>query len=161
MGMRPATMVGELPLVSSVEQDKWCTLHNRQPWALSLTWSSLVNDYDMPWNAYGKDMGTWEQGNYHWLTSLYHSPPSIYLWRKVVFCFVLFVLMRSTELGCFRSCSWSLWKALNKEGASAWFHGIWTCGCRSSWILNDFFTEIFGGIGMCLWCCWKDLDEKI
>ncbi len=27
----------------------------------SLTWSSLVNDYDMPWNAYGKDMGTWEQ----------------------------------------------------------------------------------------------------
>jgi hypothetical protein len=18
----------------------------------------------------------------------------------------------------------------------------------------------FGGIGMCLWCCWKDLDEQ-
>jgi len=33
--------------------------------------------------------------------------------------------------------------------------------------LNDFFTkskltvaENFGGIGMCLWCYWKDLDEK-
>jgi len=24
--------------------------------------------------------------------------------------------MRSTEPGCFRSCSWCLWKALNKEG---------------------------------------------
>jgi hypothetical protein len=34
--------------------------------------------------------------------------------------------------------------------------------------LNDFFTENeilivaenFGGMGMCLWCCWKDLDEQ-
>jgi hypothetical protein len=33
--------------------------------------------------------------------------------------------------------------------------------------LNDFFNENyilivaenFRGIGMCLWCCWKDLDE--
>jgi hypothetical protein len=38
-----------------------------------------------------------------------------------------FVLMRSTERGCFRLRSWSLWKALKEEGASAWFHGIWTC----------------------------------
>jgi hypothetical protein len=21
-------------------------------------------------------------------------------------------------------------------------------------------AEIFGGIGMCLWCSWKDLDEQ-
>jgi hypothetical protein len=27
--------------------------------------------------------------------------------------FALFVLMRSTELGCFRSCSWCHWKALD------------------------------------------------
>jgi hypothetical protein len=28
--------------------------------------------------------------------------------------------------------------------------------------LNDFFSpaENFGGIGMCLWCSWKDLDEQ-
>jgi hypothetical protein len=26
----------------------------------------------------------------------------------------LFVFMRSTELGCFRSCSWHLWKALDE-----------------------------------------------
>jgi len=30
--------------------------------------------------------------------------------------FVLFVFLRSTELGCFRSCSWCLWKALDEEG---------------------------------------------
>ncbi len=31
----------------------------------------------------------------------------------VLFCFVP---MRSTESGCFRSRSWSLWKALKEEG---------------------------------------------
>jgi hypothetical protein len=30
--------------------------------------------------------------------------------------FVLFALIRSTEPGCFRLCSWCLWKALNEEG---------------------------------------------
>jgi len=34
-----------------------------------------------------------------------------------MFCFVI---MRSTKLGCFRSCSWCLWKALDKEGV----HGL-------------------------------------
>jgi hypothetical protein len=44
--------------------------------------------------------------------------------------FVLFCLhpIRSTELGGFRLRSWSLWKAL--KGASAWFHGIWTCSAK-------------------------------
>jgi hypothetical protein len=55
-----------------------------------------------------------------------------------LFCFVL---MRSTEPGCFRSCSWSLWKALDEEGCMGlvrWHLDLW---CKSSWILNDFFTE--------------------
>jgi hypothetical protein len=30
-------------------------------------------------------------------------------------CLFRFVVMRSTELGCFRSCSWCLWKALDEE----------------------------------------------
>jgi hypothetical protein len=30
--------------------------------------------------------------------------------------FVLFGLMRSIELGCFISHSWSLWKAVEEEG---------------------------------------------
>jgi len=35
-----------------------------------------------------------------------------------------FGAMRSTEHGCFRSCYWCLWKALDEErrGAWAWFH---------------------------------------
>jgi hypothetical protein len=50
-----------------------------------------------------------------------------------LFCFVLFVLMRSTEPGCFRLCSWSLWKALEEEegciGLVSWHLDLW---CRSS-----------------------------
>ncbi len=34
--------------------------------------------------------------------------------------------MKSTKPGCFRSSSWSLWNALEEEGASAWFHDVWT-----------------------------------
>ncbi len=55
-----------------------------------------------------------------------------------LFCFVV---MRSTEPGCFRSWSWSLWKALAEEGCMGlvpWRLDLW---CKSSWILNDFFTE--------------------
>ncbi len=61
--------------------------------------------------------------------------------------------MRSTEPGCFRSCSWSLWKALDNEGCIGLFLWHLDLLCMSSWILNDFFTENFRGIGMCLWCC--------
>jgi hypothetical protein len=39
--------------------------------------------------------------------------------------------------------------------------------CKSSWILNKFSLKIklnhswnFAGIGIFLWCCWKDLDEQ-
>jgi hypothetical protein len=28
------------------------------------------------------------------------------------------------------------------------------------WKLNNIVAENFGGIEMCLWCCWKDLDEQ-
>ncbi len=61
--------------------------------------------------------------------------------------------MRSTELGCFRSCSWCLSKALDKDykdecmGLVPWCLNL---QCKSSWILNDFLAENFGGIGMCL-----------
>jgi hypothetical protein len=48
----------------------------------------------------------------------------------VLFCSVWFVIMRSTELGCFRSYSWSLWKAYDERGASAWFHDVWTCSAK-------------------------------
>jgi hypothetical protein len=60
---------------------------------------------------------------------------------SLLFCFVLFVLMRSMELGCFSSHSWSLWKAVEEEGCIglvSWRLDLW---CGSSWILNDFFTK--------------------
>jgi hypothetical protein len=50
-----------------------------------------------------------------------------------------------------------------------WFHGVRTCGAKvhehriisSLKIqLNSIVAKNFGGIGMCLWCCWKDLDER-
>jgi hypothetical protein len=50
--------------------------------------------------------------------------------------FVLFALMRFTELVCFRSWSWSLWKALEEQGCIGLVSCIWTLPCRSSWILK-------------------------
>jgi len=50
----------------------------------------------------------------------------------VLFYFVLFVLMGSMKLGCFRLRSWSLWKALEEEGCIglvSWCLDLW---CRSS-----------------------------
>jgi len=55
--------------------------------------------------------------------------------------FVLFVLMRSTELGCFRLCSWCLAKALDKEGCMGLVPWCLELRCKSSGILNDFFTK--------------------
>jgi hypothetical protein len=56
------------------------------------------------------------------------------------FCFVI---MRSTELECFKSCSWCLWKALDEEEEGCM--GLVLCRldllCKSSGILNDFFIE--------------------
>jgi hypothetical protein len=87
----------------------------------------------------------------------------IYLWRKVV-CFVLylwdppdwdashlcmkegsffcFVNMRSTELGCFRLCSWCLWKALDEEACMGLVP--WHLDLERKKFLNiDFFSEIY------------------
>jgi len=59
-------------------------------------------------------------------------PLTISIYEGRWFRLFCFVVMRSTEPGCFRSCSWCLWKALDstRRGAWAWFHGIWTCGAR-------------------------------
>jgi hypothetical protein len=68
------------------------------------------------------------------------------------------LVMKFTKPGCFRLCSWCLWKYFNEEGCMGlvpWGLDLW---CKSSWILNDFFhwkfnsivAENFGGIGMWL-----------
>jgi hypothetical protein len=43
------------------------------------------------------------------------KPGNIYLWREVVCLFSLY-LWDSPKPGCFRSRSWSLWKALKEQG---------------------------------------------
>jgi hypothetical protein len=42
-----------------------------------------------------------------------NGTPYLSMKEGSLFCFVV---MRSTEPGCFRSCSRCLWKALNKDG---------------------------------------------
>jgi hypothetical protein len=67
-------------------------------------------------------------------------------------------------------CVLGLFQKLSKRRVHGlWFHGIWTwCGAKvlECWIisslkikLNQIVAENFGGIGMCLWWYWKDLDE--
>jgi hypothetical protein len=63
-----------------------------------------------------------------------------------LFCFVV---MRPTELGCVRSYSWCLWKALEEEECMGLIRWHLDLQCKSSWILNDFFTEIKSN------CSWK------
>jgi hypothetical protein len=62
--------------------------------------------------------------------------------------------MRSPKLGCFRSCSWYLWKALEEEGCIGLVSWRLDLRCKSSWILNDFFIEV------CLFCLylWNPLN---
>jgi hypothetical protein len=55
--------------------------------------------------------------------------------------FVLFVLMRSTESGCFRWRSWSHWKVLEEKGCISLVPWRLDLRCKSSWILNDIFIE--------------------
>jgi hypothetical protein len=67
---------------------------------------------------------------------------NVYLWRKVV-CFVLFGLYlwdpRNQNKPFLHS--WSLWKAVDEEGCMGLVSWHLDLQCRSSWILNDFFTE--------------------
>jgi len=54
--------------------------------------------------------------------------------------FVCFVVLRSTKLGASDHVLDVAGKLLMRRGAWAWFHGL-NWACKSSLILNDFFTE--------------------
>jgi hypothetical protein len=56
-----------------------------------------------------------------------------------LFCLVV---MRSTERGYASDHVLGVFGKLStrRRGAWAWFHGVWTLWCKSSWTLNDFFT---------------------
>ncbi len=112
-------------------------------WILVFWLSGLNHNYQWgQWKAYEIFMAC--LGSFHW-KNLICTINIMYLWRKVVclFCFVLFcfVPMRSTELGCFRLCSWALLKALQEEGCIGLVPWHLDFSSISSWILNDFFTE--------------------
>ncbi len=86
---------------------------------------------------------SWVHENIHTHIHTYHLP--IYIHRQglrvVTPSFFCFVLMRSIELGCFRSRSSSLWKALEEEGCIGLVSWRLDLRCKSPWILNDFFNE--------------------
>jgi hypothetical protein len=67
--------------------------------------------------------------------------PYLSMKQGSLFLLFCFVLMRSTELGCFRLHSWFLWKALEEEGCISLVSWRLDLQCRSSWILNDFCTK--------------------
>jgi hypothetical protein len=84
-------------------------------------------------------------------------------------CFILFLLMRSTEAGCFRLCSWFHWKALKEKGCISF--GFVALGLVVQKFLNiEWFSSLeiilngswnfWRNWNVCLWCCWKDLDEQ-
>jgi hypothetical protein len=90
-----------------------------------------------------------------------HLYTYLFMKESNLFCFVV---MRSTKPGCFRTCSWCLSKVSTRRGAWAWFHDVWTWGpnvLEYSMIssLKIMVAENFRGIEICLWCCWKYLDE--
>jgi len=72
-----------------------------------------------------------------------------------LFCFVV---MRSTEPGCFRLCSLCHWKALDasdcvlcvigklstRTGVWSWFHDVWTCGAKvlEYWMISSLKIKL-------------------
>jgi hypothetical protein len=90
--------------------------------------------------------------------------------KKGYFVLFCFVVMKSTKPRCFRLCSWCLWKALNKKGCMGLvpqcLHLLfkWEKLLNIEWFLHEnlnwIVAKVFGGIKMCFWCSWKDLNEQ-
>jgi len=90
-----------------------------------------------------------------------------YLWRKVVY----FVLFCSYEIHQTRMLQIvflvsleSSWRG-GVQGLGSMTFGLavqkfWNIEWFLYWKLNQVVAENFGGIGMCLWSSWKDLDEQ-
>jgi hypothetical protein len=79
-------------------------------------------------SSMGSNFLVYLEGTLYWWISLLqwiqrNKQKAPYLSMKEGSLFVLFcfVSMRFTKWGCFRLCSWCLWKALNEEGCAwAW-----------------------------------------
>jgi hypothetical protein len=90
----------------------------------------------------------------------------IYLWRKVV-CFVLLLWDPPNQDASDRVSLVSL-----ESSQQGGVHGLGSMSFGLEvqkflniewlfyWKFNKIVAENFRGIGMCRWCCWKDLDEQ-
>ncbi len=61
-----------------------------------------------------------------------------------LFCFVSFVLMRSTKPACLDSALGLFGKLSRRRGASAWFHDVWTCGAKvlEYWMISSLKIKL-------------------
>ncbi len=83
-----------------------------------IAWSELTSVFQCTAENFDEILCSWKKKPFNLAEHLSMKEGSL-------FCFVV---MRSTEPGRLRSCSWRLWKALDEEGMHlAWFHDIWTC----------------------------------
>ncbi len=123
-----------------------------------------------PW--YKKAEGPFIQGksilNHIGIPTTLNSEFPLDIYQGTLFCFVV---VRSTEPGCFRSGSWYLWKGLygghdsmtfglfeklsTRRGAWAWFHDLWSLwkalheeGCMGliPWPLESLKSSPRGGV---------------
>jgi hypothetical protein len=74
------------------------------------------------------------------LTYLSMKQGCLFVCLFVLFCFVP---MRSTKSGWFRSHSW-FFRKLSRRSASAWFHGVWTCGVKvlEYWMISSLKIKL-------------------
>jgi hypothetical protein len=92
--------------------------------------------------------------------------PPMYLSRKVV-CFVLFCSYEIHRTRMLQITSWVSSEGSWRGGVHG-VHDIWTCGAKvlEYWMISSLKIKLnrnlkfSRGIGMCLGCCWKDLDEQ-
>jgi hypothetical protein len=79
------------------------------------------------------------------------------LMAKPLVLFCLYKFIRSTELGCLRSCSWSLWKALEEEGCMGLAHAVWTRGAKVFQYWTNFSLKIKLNRSWKFWRSWNVL----
>jgi hypothetical protein len=110
-------------------------------WSCQNTWAVLCIQLDALSELIIPTLVTCKNFKGFFLTIFKHCW-HIYLWSKVVclFCFVLFCTNEIHQTRMLRITFLLLWKAL-EEGCISLVSWCLDLRCKSSWILNDFFTE--------------------
>jgi hypothetical protein len=116
---------------------RWETIWMQPPWPIVDESRGVILECSL--QTLNDCLRTW---SLHYKMVILHSKYSLYsdlsMKDSSLFCFVV---MRSTKPECFRLCSWCLWKAFDEEGCMGLVPWRLDLRCKSSWILNDFFTE--------------------